>query len=272
MQCLNAQPLALLSFYWLTLLLQPPEWLLYKSLPPFPNHLYSCTHLTLPLRTSLPHHHHLIIMPLFPRLVGAVEIRERRPRDGEPYRYRKLEFVRPKTTTTTDSDWPLVITTYPRPQARQYGHPWEHPQWNSLPFHQQREILERLGYIRQPPPHFPPNGRDQVPAPPLVGERPPPAEGRPRPELPAAEVVHLSDVGSDSGGEGNDIVEIIEPRPRNRGRSRSRRAGHSIFGSDSEDDDRPRRRHSPVTSIFTISSDGSSSSRRGGRRPGHRGW
>ena len=219
-------------------------------------------------------------MGIFTHLVGGIEVRERRPRsEDEPYRHRRLEFVRPKTSTKSD-DWSVIRTSYPRPQARQYGQPWEHPQWNSLSFHQQQEILARLGH-HQPAPMFGQLGDNGPPPPPDHGgqyhlEQP---HGRPQIEggaLPV-EIVRLSP-SADSDSDGDKPVEIVELRPKSKGKkgrhsSKIVHTGLSIFDSDSEDDHRGvRRRGGALSTISSSSSSRSSLSRGHGGRKGHRGW
>ena len=206
-------------------------------------------------------------MGLLPKLIGEIEVRERRPRyDGEP-RHKRLNFIRSKTTTESD-DWPLVRKTYPRPQAPQYGHPWEHPQWSSLSYHQQRELLARHGY---PQPPFQPlehhghhqNDHGDIPMPPLQGEQA--HHGRP-PLMDAEE----SSPGTDDESDGGTVYEVIKPKEKYRTKHKPQPSGNTIFGSDSEDDRRSHRRS--AGSITTVSSGGSSVSRRRHGRKGHVGW
>ena len=215
-------------------------------------------------------------MGLFTHLVGGIEVRERRPRsEDEPYRHRKLEFVRPKTTTTSD-DWSLVRTTYPRPRARTYGHPWEHPQWNSLSYQQQQELLFRGGYY-QPPPPFQPGGDGHGGPPPPPSHGPQhlggPSHDQHRIKMP--EIVPLTPSHhSDEDEDDDKIVEIIKPRKSSKkGRTTKYvHTGQSIFDSDSEDDLRRVRRRGGALSTISSSSSGSSISRRRGGRTGHKGW
>ncbi|MCJ1281148.1 hypothetical protein MMC26_000466 [Xylographa opegraphella] len=215
-------------------------------------------------------------MPFLPQLIGGVEIRERRQRyAGEP-RYKRLDFVRSKTTTNTD-EWDLVRTTQKRyiTVPLQYNVPvYQYPQVGYYPHHQPYLQYPPGG---QQPPHFPP--QQQLPP---YGQHPgqypgqypgqhpgqhpgdyseqiplsPPYRG-PQ-QLPFREprmieaAPHHNEIHDITGHDSDDDImyEIIEPRPKvriasttrhsskSRSKSKKRRPrGDAIYSSDSSSDD-----------------------------------
>ena len=234
-------------------------------------------------------------MPLLPKLVGSIEIRERRERyPGEP-RYKRLEFIKPKTTTDTD-EWNVIHTSCPITTVQQYGPPWYHPQWPALSFQQQQQILSRLRYHRQ-------SGYDwnqqqalapgfhhhQLPPPPLQGNN----HQLGYHDYPQRRIEHTSDhqvhgigFGDGHGGNSDEVIRI-EPRgstskARTPSRVRSVQVkpqvqnvtGYNIFESDSEDDARGRRWQRRRSIMSYVSDDSLIERYRQSRsRPrGHRGW
>ena len=84
----------------------------------------------------------------------------------------------------------------------------------------------------------------------------------------AAEGVEILDSSDDDDSDGGDVrVRVIRPKPK-------RPSGHTVFGSDSEDDRSSRYRGSNSSTITSYSSVGSSisSRHRGAHRKGLRGW
>ncbi|KAI4153381.1 MAG: hypothetical protein LQ340_002355 [Diploschistes diacapsis] len=203
-------------------------------------------------------------MGLLPKLIGEIEIRERRPRyDGEP-RHKRLNFIRSKTTTESD-DWRLV---YPQPQVSCYRHPWEHPLWSSLSYHQQRGLLARNGYPQPPFQPFEHHDHDQddhgdIPITPLQVRE----AGHEGQSLKDAEE---PPPGPDDESDGGTAYKVIRPKEKYHTKHKPQPSGNTIFGSDSEDDCRSHRRS--AGSITTVSSEGSSVSRRRHCRKGHVGW
>ena len=158
-------------------------------------------------------------MPILPKLIGGIEIRERRKRyPGEP-RYKRLDFIKPRTTIETD-EWNVIQTTQPIMTVRQYGPPWHHPQWNLLSHEQQQQILNRLGYHQQIE-----QSRNQqyaqaqehqqqhIPVPPLhshnhqLGYHDNPQR---RIENVPGDRVVAGNIGDDDGDNGDEIVQVIE--------------------------------------------------------------
>ena len=150
-------------------------------------------------------------MSPFAALVGGVEIRQRQKRyPGEPWTHKKLQFVRPKTTTNTDK-WDLVYSTQ-RPQA--YA---EYPQvvYESVYHHEYPQVQ----YHHQHQPqiqhhhHQGHHGQRQIPAPPLRGPfnpPPPPPPPQRQIEAPHPAIVAFGPVDSDNE---DDIIEVIEAKP-----------------------------------------------------------
>jgi len=203
-------------------------------------------------------------MPLFPKLIGGLEIRERRPRySGEP-RYKRLDFVRTKSITETDT-WDIIQTSQPVQVVQQYGDPWEHPQWNLLPHDQQQQILYQLGYLQQrsvPEWYWPQQEQIPVPPPPphygiqqhLAFQQPTERRIEHRDEPPA--MVMLGKVDHDSISDDEIMYEVIEPkkivkqhrsvrsaRSTSKGRQPQYHPACSIFDSDSEDEWRGRHKY-----------------------------
>lgn len=159
-------------------------------------------------------------MPLLPQLIGGVQIRERRQRyAGEP-RYKRLDFVRSKTTTNTD-EWDLVRTTQPRyiTVPVQYNVPvFQFPQVGYQPQYQAQQ-QHQYGWQQQQ--HYPQHQQhphhdqhhDQMPIPPQHhGQQQLPfREQRLLEPAPHHHGIH-DIIGHDSD---DDIMyEYIEPRPK----------------------------------------------------------
>ena len=200
-------------------------------------------------------------MPFFPKLIGEVEIRERRQRyAGEP-RYKRLSFVKPKRSTDTDT-WDVIRPAIPRyiqaapiyynvPQNPQYPQPPPYQyQQQQLPYpqHQQQQY-----YPQHQLQHHPFQGHQGPPSYEhhnLEYREPRRIEQGPR----RNEQFQLNGGHDDHDGE-DEIIDVpIRPRRvstshrgRSQSRSRSRRRlrANSVYSSDdsSDDDYRGMRRH-----------------------------
>ncbi|MCJ1322672.1 hypothetical protein MMC15_008021 [Xylographa vitiligo] len=248
-------------------------------------------------------------MPFLPQLIGGVEIRERRQRyAGEP-RYKRLDFVRSKTTTNTD-EWDLVRTTQKRyiTVPVEYNVPvYQYPQVGYHP-HQQPQLQYQPGWQQQQ--HFPEQQQQPYYAP-YYGQQPEqipiPPQHHGQQQVPFREQRLIEGAPQHNGihdytghDSGDDIMyEIIEPRPKvrmasitrrsskSRSKSKKRRPrGDAIYSSDSSSDDdsyrssRRRReaRHSKPRGRLVYDSDDSlvdyyrRQSRSRSRPPMIRGW
>jgi len=179
-------------------------------------------------------------MPLFPKLVGGVTVREKpRRREGEP-KYKRLEFIRPKLPGDEDTDsWPIIYSTEPVRGIQLYQ-PAYHPHWHPAYHHQHHYPNQAAQFAAQHGVHwnhpavqgrYPPGHPiHRVPAPALSnGHKPKQIEAR-----------HALD--SD-----NEIIEVIndakkgKKKANGKGKEKGKKKvdiGHVIFedSSDSESD------------------------------------
>jgi hypothetical protein len=192
-------------------------------------------------------------MPLLPRLIGEIEIRERRARYENEPRYKRLDFIREKRTTDSDQ-WDLVRTTR-RPVKQQLQRPWEHPQWRHFDPYQQHQILWQYGLLEHPPMRPQQHEHAQLEQPQQMAGLPPTQMQQQIESAP--EVLMLNpDEGDDNDGKASVRKVVVKPRKHY--------TGYSVFDSESEDDSqwggRRRRRPSSVSSLGSGSSVTSSSS------------
>lgn len=158
-------------------------------------------------------------MPLFPLLVGGIEVRERRPRYRNEPRYKRLDFIRPRTKTNTD-EWDLIRTSNPRVLQQQhqiYQGQMDYPQ---LPYQQQPQIQYNHGHGRieqqyhQQPGGYPPYGHHQQ-QPPLQGNdynQPPPPPPPPAMRQIAPVDDRFDDVNNGPIAGERPQIQMIEPR------------------------------------------------------------
>ncbi|MCJ1381708.1 hypothetical protein MMC17_004819 [Xylographa soralifera] len=173
-------------------------------------------------------------MPFLPQLIGGVQIRERRQRyAGEP-RYKRLDFVRSKTTSNTD-EWDLVRTTQKRyiTVPLVYNVPvYQYPQVGYQPHHQpqlpyQPGWQQHQQHPQQPQhPHYEQH-HEQIPIPP---------QHHGQHQLPFREqrliegAPHHNGIYDITGHDSDDdevMYEIIEPRPKVRMASTTRHSRES---------------------------------------------
>lgn len=206
-------------------------------------------------------------MPLVPKIVGSIQIRERTPRyEGEP-RHKRLDFIRPKRIK--ESEWALVpVTTAKRyvlaeVPAYQQQHEYsptvyqpQYPQYNQVAYEQPHQQLDAHAHYEDVAPRwhqYEPHHNQAIPVPPHHGQQHLAYQAKPQAVIEDRPAV--IDLGPANENDDDIMFSYVEPQPKRRQSKarvvqsksipRVRFPKPSSVSSVDTDDTRRRPRHHP---------------------------